>query len=97
MGAMTAWRAGAAIAKAAEVIDRLLESLPFGMLRGPLREHRLGSGYVEGRPMMPSARGGVRIIAKKDETTRLRRRFTPIEWRGKIFAVAGEARGIASG
>ena len=46
---------------------------------------------VIGRPMMPGARGRVRVVTEKDEASGLRRGAGPLERRGKVFTIASEA------
>jgi hypothetical protein len=91
MRSMAARRAGTAVTGPLEVVDGLLETLAFGV-PGPTRgERRLPGGDVVGRPMMPGAGGRIGILAKEDKAARPRRRAAPVERRGEVFAIAGEA------
>ena len=69
--AMAVWRAWTTVASPLEVIDRLFEALPFGVLSGALCKRRQSGRDVIGRPMMPCATRSIRIVAEQHEATGL--------------------------
>ncbi len=60
---MVVWWARTAVAGSIEIIDRLLETVPFGVPAGVLWERPQIRRKVIGRPMMPCAKWSIRIVA----------------------------------
>jgi hypothetical protein len=89
--AVAARRARTTITRSVEVVDRLLEAFLVCVPAGAFRKPDVLARDVIGRPMMPGARGRVRVVTEKDEASGLRRGAGPLERRGKVFTIASEA------
>jgi hypothetical protein len=66
MTSMTAGRAGAAIARPVEIVDRLLQSRRAAVVAGAFGKSCLFSSNVVDGPMVPFAGGRVRIVAEEE-------------------------------
>ncbi len=88
---MAVWWARTAVAGPVEVIDCLLETVPFGALGDALRERPQIGREVVGRPMMPRSKWSIRIVAEEHEAPSVPRRVISFQGWGEIFTVAGIA------
>src|ERR1019366_1338562 len=92
MTPVAAGRAWAAVAHPVEVVDGLFEPHVIAVLAGAFGKSRLVRVNVVNCPMVPFARRCIRVVAEKDETAGSRRCGLPVQGRGEVISIAGEAR-----
>ena len=87
--AVTARRARAAVTGTVEIGGGLADGPDLGIRREAFGERRLIRGDIVNAPMVPGARGGIRILANKGKAFSARRLTRPSQRRGQIVAFAG--------